>query len=395
MDQAQSFRQQLDSISLKSLLASGTTKWLAGGDMIGAWVAEMDFGTAPSITEALHDAVADGTFGYLPPKLIGALKDATASRYSQHYDWAVKPSDVHQVPDVIHAFELAMEHHSKLGSKIIVPTPTYFPFLLLPPQLQREIIEVPMIERGGRFEFDMEGLQKAFSAGGNLLVLCNPFNPLGRIFDQDELTAISSLVERNNGRVFSDEIWSALTFGGKRHIPYASVNAAAASHTITANSASKAWNVPGLKCAQVILSNDADREVWERIGFFASHGTSTLGAIANIAAYTSGGDWLENVVAYLDRNRRSLSDLVAEHLPGVHYHQPEGTYIAWLDFRDTALSSSPEAFFRENANVQITDGSTCGAGFAGFGRFIFATPHPVMVTAFERMGAAFKAVKTS
>jgi len=385
------FRQKLDSISLTSLLSSEAIKWSSGKDIIGAWVAEMDFGIAPQVTTALHNAVEEGAFGYLQPKLISGLQEATAQHFLQHYDWVIKPSDVRQVQDVIHAFELAIEHHSEPGSKIIVPTPTYFPFLRLPSMSGREVIEVPMIKHGGRYVFDMVGLQQAFSDGGNLLVLCNPYNPLGRIFDRNELTAISELVARNNGRVFSDEIWSALTYGGKRHIPYASINAEAASHTITANSASKAWNLPGLKCAQVILSNDTDREIWERIGFFASHGTSNLGVVANTAAYSKGSEWLANVVEYLDRNRRALSELVAEHLPGVHYHQPEGTYIAWLDFRDTALESSAEAFFRENARVQITDGATCGMGFNGFGRFIFATPYPVMVTAFERMGAAFKA----
>lgn len=363
--------------------------------MIGAWVAEMDFGIAPSITDALHDAVSEGAFGYLQPRLRGALQDATAQHYAQHYGWDIQPSDVRQVPDVVHAFEMAMAHHSAPGSKIIVPTPTYYPFLMLPPLSGREVIEVPMIKRGGRHVFDLDGLQKAFEAGGNLLVLCNPFNPLGCVFDRDELTALSEVVERNGGRVFSDEIWAALTFDDKSHIPYASVNSAAASHTITAISASKAWNLPGLKCAQVILSNDADRDVWARVGFFASHGTSNLGAVANLAAYSTGGDWLANIVDYLDRNRRSLSDLVSEHLPGVHYHQPEATYIAWLDFRDTALSSSPETFFKENASVQMSDGATCGKGFNGFTRFTFATPHHVMVTAFERMGAAFKAVNTS
>lgn len=384
------FQRQADGITLETLLESGGTKWSGGGGKIGAWVAEMDFGTAPAVTKALHASIDDAAFGYLPPKFAAGLKQATADFYASKFGWSIEPSDVRQVPDVIAALELALEHHSKPGSKIIVPTPTYFPFLMRPPQMGREVIEVPMIERDGRHAFDLDRLEQAFANGGNLLVLCNPFNPLGRVFDHDELIEVSELVDRCNGRVFADEIWAPLTFRDKRHIPYASVNNVAAGHTITAISASKAWNLPGLKCAQIILSNDADRKIWDRIGYFASHGTANPGVIANTVAYTAGGDWLAALVAYLDNNRRSLSDLVAEHLPGVRYNQPEGTYIAWLDFTDTPLAEGPAEFFRENAAVQISDGITCGKGFDGFGRFIFATPRHVMVTAFERMGAAFK-----
>tara|TARA_A100001391_G_scaffold48774_4_gene29026 strand:- start:7206 stop:8375 length:1170 start_codon:yes stop_codon:yes gene_type:complete len=384
------FTHTIDAISLADLHQTGATKWTGDDEMIGAFVAEMDFNTDPEIKAALHEAVDEGAFGYLPGKLRDQLQEATAEFYARKLGWSFEPSDVRHVPDVIKALQLAIEHHSAPDTPLIVPTPAYMPFILIPPLQGREVIQVPMAECDGRMTFDLDALQGAFDQGGNLLVLCNPYNPLGRVFSREELVAVSELVARNGGRVFSDEIWAPLVYGENRHVPYASVNEAAASHTITAVSASKAWNLPGLKCAQVITSNDADREIWDRIGFFAGHGTSNLGAVANIAAYRDGDQWLAKVLAYLDRNRIAITDLVAQHLPGVRYSQPEGTYIAWLDMRELEGIENPAEFFKEHAQVHMTDGASCGEGFEGFARFIFATPLPILTEAFERMGKALR-----
>jgi len=177
-------------------------------------------------------------------------------------------------------------------------------------------------------------------------------------------------------------------FAPARHIPYASITPEAAAHTVTATSASKAWNLPGLKCAQFIVSNDADRALWEVIGPFASHGASNLGVIANTVAYTSGRAWLDEVVGYIDENRRVLGALLAEHLPQARYHAPEGTYIAWIDMRGLGLGDSPADFFRERAGVSLTDGIACGEPGRGFVRLIFATPRPILETAIAQMAAA-------
>ncbi len=378
-----------DGISLDDLRKTGATKWAKEEGSIGAFVAEMDFGAAPAIQNALHDAVEEGSFGYLPRRLIAQLQDATAEMYGECFNCSIAPKDVNPVPDVIKALQLAIEHHSAPGSKVIVPTPAYMPFILIPEMAGREVIQVPMIGPADHMQLDLEAINVAFQEGGNLLVLCNPYNPVGRVFTIEEMVALSEVVACHDGRVFSDEIWAPLVYEG-RHIPYASVNEAAAGHTITAISASKAWNLPGLKCAQVITSNDADREIWERIGFFAGHGVSNLGVTANVAAYREGQNWLAQVVSYLDGNRMLLGELVEQHLPGVRYSPPQGTYISWLDFRDTPLSDGPAEFFAEKAGVHLTDGATCGDGLEGFARFIFATPRPIMREAFARMGKAMR-----
>ncbi len=385
------FARRVDAITIDQLRSTGATKWSSEDGTLGAFVAEMDFGIDRKITEALHRAVDAGSFGYMPRGIATDLSEATAEFVGRRYGWQVPASDVWGVPDVIVGLELAMEHCSAPGSKIIVPTPSYMPFLFVPPMRSREVIEVPLAVRDGRYEFDLDALQRAFDEGGNLLLLCNPYNPVGRVFSREELVAVSEIVDRNGGRVFSDEIWAPLVFSGSTHVPYASVSEAAAQHTITAMSASKAWNLPGLKCAQLVLTSDADREKWAKIGPFGGHGTSNLGAIANAVAYRDGDAWLAELVPYLERNRDTLQNLLAEEIPGAWMPKPEGTYVGWVDFRDAGLGDPPAEFFQREASVQLTEGTMCGTAGTGFARLIFATPKPVLEHIVHRLGTSLRA----
>jgi cystathionine beta-lyase len=210
------------------------------------------------------------------------------------------------------------------------------------------------------------------------------------VYTAGELAAVAAVVERHGGRVFADEIHAPLVYPGGRHVPYASVSPVAAGHAVTAVSASKAWNLPGLKCAQLIVSNDADAAAWERAWPLYMHDASTLGARASIAAYAAGGDWLSDVVGYLDGSRHLLADLVAGQLPGVGYTPPEGTYLAWLDCRGLDLAPSAADFFHERAGVLATDGADCGTAGQGFVRVNFATPRPILAEMVRRMGAVVK-----
>ena len=380
-----------DAVGIDRLRDRGGMKWSAFPDKIGAFVAEMDFGTAPAITRALHAAVDASAFGYLPRAVSEEMSEAAAEWCRDRYGWAIPAADIHPLADVLKGLELAIEHYSRPGSPVILPTPAYMPFLRVPVAMGREIIEVPMSEDGGRYSLDLEGIERAFEAGGGLLVLCNPYNPVGRVFLREELTALSAVVERQGGRVFSDEIHAPLVYAPGTHVPYASISPTAAGHTVTATSASKAWNLPGLKTAQLIVSNEADAEVWETAGQTASHGASNLGVIANTVAYREGGEWLAAVLEYLDGNRRFLGEALAAQLPGIRYRAPEGTYIGWLDARGLGLGEAPAEFFREHAGVAMTEGSATGPAGTGFMRFVFATPRPIIGQAVEQMAAAFLA----
>lgn len=383
----------VDATSIGDLQARGSMKWTKFPHSIGAFVAEMDFGLAPPIADALHAGIDTGPLGYLPGSLEERMTEACAQWQADRHDWHIQPGQIHPVPDVIGALEVAIQHFSTPGAPVIVPTPAYMPFLSRPPTLGRDVIEVPMAvdETGspGRYTFDLEALAGAFEAGGNLLVLCNPSNPVGRVFSRDELLAVSDVVARYDGRVFADEVHAPLVYPGAHHVPYASLSGQTHRQAITATSASKAWNLPGLKCAQLIITNDADAAVWDDIGFWPSHGTSNLGVIANTAAYRFGAAWLDEVVCYLDGNRREFGELLAEQLPRVAYRPPEGTYIGWLDFRGLDLEArSPADFFHEEAAVAMTDGANCGEAGRGFTRFVMATPRPILGEAVRRMASA-------
>ncbi|MGO9082728.1 MAG: MalY/PatB family protein, partial [Streptosporangiaceae bacterium] len=388
-----SLRQTIDATTVAQLRARGSFKWTAPGpDGLGAAVAEMDFGAAPPILEALARLSADANFGYLPPPMAGELAAACAEFQQRRYGWQVDPGMVRNVPDVLKALEIAITRFSWPGSPVILPTPAYMPFLTVPGFLGREIIQVQMRDRGdGAFAFDLDAIEDAFRAGGHLLIFCSPCNPLGRVFAAAEMTQLTEVVERHGGRVFADEIHAPLVFPGTRHIPYAATSAAAAAHTLTATSASKAWNLPGLKCAQVILSSGPDRKHWDDLGFFATHGASNPGVTANIAAYRHGAEWLEEILGYLNESRLLLSRLLDLHLPQVRYRPPEGTYLAWLDCTALDLPGSPGALVTERTHITVVDGPAFGAGGAGAFRLNFATPQPILTEMVERIAAALTA----
>ncbi len=369
-----------DRIDVAALRRAGGLKWSLHPDAIGAFVAETDFGTAPPVTAALRAAVDAEAFGYLPAARSAAMSAAYASWSASRYGWAVDPADVRPVADVVEGLRLAIEHVSAPGAPVLLPTPAYMPFVTVPATLGREVVQLPLTA-GHRY--DLDALDAAFAAGAGLLVLCNPHNPVGRVLEPAELLAVAEVVERHGARVFADEIHAPLVFAGHRHVPYASLSPVTAGHTITATSASKAWNLPGLKCAQVVLSNDADRQTWARVGQLAEHGAATLGVVANTAAYAEGGPWPAGVLDYLDGNRRLLGELVASDLPGVAYTPPEGTYLGWLDFRASG-PAEPAAYFLEKAGVAMTDGARCGEAGRGFARFTLALPRPILREAVSR-----------
>jgi cystathionine beta-lyase len=390
------FAELADQITADELRARGGHKWAAGGPgVIGAFVAEMDFGVAPPVEAALLDVLGRADFGYLSDRIVAAMAAACAAWQRDRYGWTVDPARIRPLPDVITGLAAAITVFSRPGSPVILPTPAYMPFLTVPGTLGREIIQVPMTADGGRHVLDLDGIDAAFKRGGHLLVLCNPCNPVGRVYHAAELAAVAEVVDANGGRVFADEIHAPLIYPGGVHRPYASLSPTAAGHSVTGTATSKGWNVPGLKCAQLVLSNDADAAVWAERGHTFEHGASTPGVQAATAAYRDGGPWLDDVVAYLDGSRTLLARLLADHLPEVGFRPPEGTYLAWLDcralFSGLGGAASPAGFFLDEARVMLTDGAACGTAGQGHVRLNFATPRPVLAEIVRRMAAAVSA----
>ena len=381
-----------DDITVEQLVTQGSMKWGKTPGHLAAFVAEMDFGIAPVITEALHKAVDTPMLGYLPSRVKDDMCEATSDFLRSHYGWDVPSSRIYPTADVLSAYDVVLERFSLPNSAVIVPTPAYMPFLTLTALRGREVLQVPMVSgHGGRVEMDLEGIGKAFEAGAHVMILCNPHNPLGRVYTKEELEALAAVVDAHDGLVFSDEIHAPLTFGGHQHIPYASLSEVTARHTLTATSASKAFDIPGLKCAQLVVSNDVHQKAMTDIAFIVSHGAATPGVLANTAAYRGGGPWLQDVLDYIDANRTLLADLLRDHLPEVGYRIPEGTYIAWLDctgLPDVKGERSWAQFFSDEAHVSLTDGALCGEAGVGHVRLMLSTPRHILEKIVMAMAAA-------
>lgn len=375
-----------DAITLDSLREVGGLKW-SRPDTIGAFIAEMDFGIAPQITAALTEQIAYGRTGYPGGALISDLRDAAQEWLIDRFGWHVPTEHFRLLPDVLSGLGMFLRHFVPDGP-LIVATPAYMPFVAAPIAFQRDIIEVPLARDGDRFVFDLDAIDAAFRAGARVFILCNPFNPVGRVFERAELEALCEVVERHGGRVFNDEIHAPVVYEPNHHIPYPTINEAAARHTITAMAASKAWNLPGLRCAQLVISNPDDVAVWDRFGTLIGHGASNPGMLASTIAYRHGREWLAEILDYLSSNRDLLIDLMADALPEVRLTRPEGTYLSWVDFSAYELPSPPGQFFAEHAKVRFTEGTDCGQVGVNHVRFNFATTKPILTEIVARLADA-------
>lgn len=379
-----------DAITAEELAQRGSMKWTRFPGTLPGFVAEMDFPLAPPIADALHRAVDAPLLGYLPEPTKAEMREATSEYLHDHYDWDIPAAQVFPTADVLSAYEVTLRTLVPAGAPVIVPTPAYMPFLSLTPMLGHEVIQVPMLhDESGRPSMDLARIEAEFRAGAGMLVLCNPHNPLGLVYTAEELLELAEVVDRVSGLVFSDEIHAPLTLFGHRHLPYASLSEKTASHTITSTSASKAWNLPGLKCAQLIVTNEEHLERFRAVEFIVSHGAATPGVIATTAAYRHSRQWLDEARGYLENSATVFAEMVSQMLPGSHFRQLEGTYIAWLDASSVDIGDhrSPAHYFADVAGVSVTDGALCGEAGVGHIRMILATPRPILEQMVRQLAA--------
>jgi cystathionine beta-lyase len=293
------------------------------------------------------------------------------------------------VPDVLKGIEVVIKFLTRPESPVVLPVPAYMPFFDVLQITGRQRVEIPMLqEDSGRYVLDLDALDSAFAGGAGSLILCNPNNPLGTAFRDDELRAIVDIAAAHDARVIADEIHAPLVYG-RPHVAAASVSDTAAHTVVTLMSASKGWNLPGLICAQVILSNDHDARQWERINKLHKMGVSTIGIRANIAAYDHGGDWVDELLGYLQVNRDHLAAALPERCPGVRVNTPEATYMSWVDFRALNLPTEPAELLLSKAKVAVSPGIPFGATVgSGFARLNFATTRAILDKAISAIAAA-------
>jgi cysteine-S-conjugate beta-lyase len=384
---------RFDQVDVDALRRRRTVKWrLYGDDVLAAWVAEMDFDVAPVVRAAILEAVDREDFGYVEPDL-SELTTACAAFWSERFDWEVKPARIVPVADVLRGIWAALDVFAPAGSGVVVPTPAYPPFFEVIELTGRTVVPVPLaVDRGDTFDFDR--IDAALAAGARTVLLCSPHNPTGRVFTVDELGALAGIVERRGARLIADEVHAALTHPGVTHVPYASVSETAAGHSVTVTSASKAFNLAGLKCAQLIATNHDDASRLRALKVFEVPGPTPIGIAASTAAYREGRAWLGELVAYLAANRAHLMERLAADLPGVTWHPPEATFLAWLDCRALG-TEDPARWFLDEAKVAVSDGPPFGPGCQQHVRLNFGTSRALLDRVVDAMADAVRPVTRS
>jgi cystathionine beta-lyase len=380
-----------NSLKLDWLRAKTGTKWLRpGADVLPAWIADMDFPVPPPVRAAL-DAVLDrGDLGYPswddePPP----LAEEFARRMEQRYGWAPDPGLVRPFDDLIQIVQLVLHLSTAPGDGVALHAPNYPPFLAALEEMRRPAVPVPTLRRPGGWEFDPGVLAEAVSAGRcRTLLLVNPHNPTGRAFTEAELAGIAEVVVEHDMLVIVDEVHADLVHAPHRHIPFASLGPEVAERAVTITSASKAFNLAGLRCAIGHFGSPAVRAALALQPKHMFGVVNALGVEATMAAWTEGDDWLAAVRAHLLANRDLLADLLAQRLPGVGFEPPDATYLAWLDCRELGLPGDPAEFFRAHAGVELSPGPDFGPGGAGHARLNFATSADILTEIVDRMARA-------
>lgn len=378
--------EPLVELTLAELRNRRSEKWrLYPDDVLPAFVAETDFALARPIQDALIEAVRLGDTGYA--NAIG-VAEAFVVFERALFGWAPDPARVVLVPDVIVGVAEMIRVLTKPGDRVVINTPAYPPFWPIVREYGREIVEAPLARSPTGWSLDFARLEAAFADGAAAYLFCNPHNPTGRVFSRSDLETVAALANRYGVAVVADEIHAPLTLRPAVHTPFIALGARGAERSVTVTSASKAFNLPGLKCAVAVAGSEEVHARFAALPDDLHARAGNLGVIATIAAFTEGGPWLRALLAHLDRNRALLGELLREHLPEVRYHPPEASYLAWLDCSALGLGPDPSAYLLEHGRVALSRGLSFGSEGAGFARLNIGTSAELVTSAVERMAAA-------
>ena len=371
--------------------ATESTKWLTyGGDVLPMWVADMDFRSPQPVIDALHQRVEHGVFGYPLGddhlSEIPGLRELVADRLAKHYQWPVAPEDIIFLPGVITGFDLACHAIAAPTGGVLIQTPVYTPILKAANNTGIVHHEMELTHGvDGKYTVDLDCLRDSITDDTRLFILCNPHNPVGKVFNRQELERMAELCMNQGVVICSDEIHCELIFRGYQHIPIASLDPEIAQNTITLMAPSKTFNLAGLQCSFAVIQNPELRRK-----FLASRKglvpwVNLMGLVAAKAAYELGQEWLDQLLAYLEANRDYLAGFVHDELPGIAMAKPEATYLGWLDCRQTGIEGNPYRFFLEQGRIAFNDGCTFGKGGEGFVRLNFGCPRAMLQECLERM----------
>jgi cystathionine beta-lyase len=365
---------------------TASMKWdkYKGRDIIPLWVADMDFCSPPAVIEALQQRIAHGVFGYtVAPE---SLKTVVIEKLAADFSWSIQPEWLVWLPGLVTGFNVACRAVGEDNDEVMTAVPVYPHFLTAPQNSRRRLIKVPLQETDDHWRFDFDRLEKAITPRTRLFLLCNPHNPVGRVFSRDELTTLAGICEKHDMVICSDEIHCELILDSdKTHHPTATLDAAVPDRTITLMSPSKTFNLPGLGCAFAVISEKKLRRRFIKAAAGIVPHVNALGYTAAEAAYRECADWHAALLEYLRGNRDAVALAIAD-MPRLSMAPVEATYLAWIDVRKADLPDAVRFF--EDAGVGLQDGIEFGA--AGFVRLNFGCPRPLLKTALDRMASAIK-----
>jgi cystathionine beta-lyase len=363
---------------------TASMKWdkYKGKDIIPLWVADMDFRSPPAVLEALHQRTAHGVFGYsLPPE---SLNTTVVKMLQSDYGWTIEPHWLVWLPGLVTGLNVACRAVGEDNDGVMTAVPVYPPFLTAPANSRRRLVKVPLQGKDNRWTFDFDRFESAITADTRLFLLCNPHNPVGRIFSRDELTDLVMICEKHDIVICSDEIHCGLLLDeDKTHLPTATLGQEVAQRTITLMSPSKTFNLPGLGCAFAVISNEGLRRKFIKAASGIVPHVNALGFVAAEAAYRHGARWHTELLEYLRGNRDTVARAVGE-TPLLSMTSPEATYLAWIDVRRADLPD-PVRFF-EDAGVGLQDGAEFDG--PGFVRLNFGCQRPLLEEALDLMKSA-------
>jgi cysteine-S-conjugate beta-lyase len=363
-------------------------------DVLPMWVADMDYPVAEPVRAALQRRVEHGIFGYPgyvhpKPGRIPELQGVLAERLQNRYGWHVEPDEIIPLPGVIAGLNLTCHALAAPGGGILIQTPVYPPFFRTAENTGMVLQESMLVRLpNGSYEVDWDDFEASFTDQTRIFILCNPHNPVGRVFRREELERMAEMCLRHGVMICSDEIHCDLIFKGYKHIPIASLDEEIARHTVTLMSPTKTYNIAGLQCSFLIVHNHELRKKLEQSMGGLVMWVNLMGMVAALAAYRDGQEWLDQVLDYMEGNRDYLYEYVSSHLTRIHMVKPEGTYLAWLDCREAGILGNPCEFFVQTARVGFNDGTTFGKGGEGFVRMNFACSRALLDQALSQMKQA-------
>ena len=377
------------------LRARRNAKWnFYGGDVLPCFVAEMDFAVADPIQEVIRRTVETGDYGY--PQFNGAkaehgVAEAFVRRMEARFGWKTDAAEVQVIADLVQGTFAPLLAFSEPGDGVVLQMPAYPPFRETITTTKRELIPLTMRDDGKRHVFDLAELEGRVDARTRILIVCNPQNPTGRVFERDELMALARFAIAHDLVVISDEIHSDLVYDGRRHIPFASLGEEVAARTVTITSATKSFNIPGLRCGVMHFGTAQLRQRFaERLPPRLLGGCNAFGIDATVAAWTRSDDWLEAVLAHLTTARDRVVEVIRAEAPQIRCHAPEGTYLAWLDCSALGLNRPAFQHFHDQARIALSPGENFDPACQHFARLNFATSMPILDEILARLVGAVK-----